>query len=279
MDDDIIMDDNRDSVRPFFLPSDLKWDELPEAARAVIHDIVSPLYRAYVFANADPLQRAAGMSLVYLTTLEVIECVGKGASMLEGPSSDDEVRARQDQIDRYLRLVGAKTKCTDLLLRLQACAKKPSSVLSVPPLSWNRELENRSFVDQKLQAFLQRHATQFAAQGTVVASWRNYRGRRLGPYFRLAWRGDDGQQHSRYLGMDRALAAEIEAWLSALRGPSQATRRLKEARQSLSRALRQERSLLRRELAKSGLSLRGAEVRGWRHARLPVVVEDAGPCA
>ena len=129
-------------------------------------------------------------------------------------------------------------------------------------------MEFGGFVDQKLQAFLDQHAVEFAMQGTVVASWRNYKERRLGPYFRLAWRGPDGRQRSRYLGGDPALAAEVERWLTALRAPLEAQCQLAEARLTLRRALRQERALLRRELVSLGLTLKGTEVRGWRHARL-----------
>lgn len=109
---------------PFFLPQDINWDELPEAVRAAVHDIVTPLYREFVLENADALQRSAGMSLVFLATLEVVEFVGNGRSVFERPPTDDEIKARQQQIDRQLRLVGAKMKCTDLLLRLQSWREK-----------------------------------------------------------------------------------------------------------------------------------------------------------
>ena len=115
---------NEDQGRPCFLPADIKWEALPEAVRAAIHEIVMPLYRVYVLENADPLQRSTGMSLVFLTTLEVIECVGNSRALFAHCSSDEESKARQQQIDRHLRLVGAKTKCTELLLRLEAWREK-----------------------------------------------------------------------------------------------------------------------------------------------------------
>lgn len=135
-------------------------------------------------------------------------------------------------------------------------------------------MEIATFVDQKLRVFLEQHAAEFAAQGTVVVSWRRYRGCRRGPYFRLAWRGADGRQRLRYVGSDHAVLAEIERWFAALRGPRETTRRLAEARRILRRAMRQERGHLRRELAALGLSLKGAEIRGWRHARQPEEVGD-----
>ncbi len=52
-------------------------------------------------------------------------------------------------------------------------------------------MEKAGFVDQKAAARFERVLAlsgRFAVQGSVVAGWRVYRGRRLGPYFRLAYR-------------------------------------------------------------------------------------------
>lgn len=70
------------------------------------------------------------------------------------------------------------------------------------------------------------------------------------------------------------MAAEIERWLIALRDPLKTRRRLAKAGHTLRRAVRQQRGLLQRELAALGLSLKGAEVRGWRHARPEAVDAD-----
>ena len=63
-------------------------------------------------------------------------------------------------------------------------------------------LENRKSVDQKVAKIRQRvmdliaaNAELFAQQGAVVESWRKHGGRRLGPYFRLAYR-IDGRRRS-----------------------------------------------------------------------------------
>ena len=40
----------------------------------------------------------------------------------------------------------------------------------------------------------------FSRQGAIVATWREHQGRKLGPYYRLAWR-EEGRQRSRYLGV------------------------------------------------------------------------------
>ncbi len=54
--------------------------------------------------------------------------------------------------------------------------------------------------------------TRFANQGTVVETWRTYRGRRLGPYYRLTWR-EDGRQRAIYLGRQGPLVEEVRRLL------------------------------------------------------------------
>ena len=49
------------------------------------------------------------------------------------------------------------------------------------------------------------NARLFAAQGSVVATWRNRGSKRFGPYYRLAYRRH-GRQRSIYLGPDEAAA-------------------------------------------------------------------------
>ena len=46
----------------------------------------------------------------------------------------------------------------------------------------------------------------FIRQGAVVAAWRTYRKRKLGPYYHLVFR-DEGRQKSIYLGRDGPLVA------------------------------------------------------------------------
>ena len=69
------------------------------------------------------------------------------------------------------------------------------------------------FTDQKSHkalTLLREAPTRFACQGTVTTSWRTYRGRRLGPYYRLAWR-ENGRQRSIYLGRQGRLEPGMSA--------------------------------------------------------------------
>jgi hypothetical protein len=131
-------------------------------------------------------------------------------------------------------------------------------------------LENRKSVDQKRSDILRRvkalingEPGVFALQGSVAASWRHYRGRRLGPYYRLSYR-INGRQHSLYLGADETLADEIRELLTGLRKERQTRRMLARIRRQVNKSLGEERARLRAELEKIGLRLQGAEIRGMR---------------
>lgn len=102
-----------------------------------------------------------------------------------------------------------------------------------------------------------------AEQGSVVKSWRYYRGRRWGPYYRLSYRVG-GRQHAIYLGVDEALADEIRQLLSDHQRQHKRRRTLARTRKQAKKSLAEERRKLREELEKVGLHLKGAEIRGLR---------------
>jgi hypothetical protein len=131
-------------------------------------------------------------------------------------------------------------------------------------------LENRDSVDQKTRAarrraldLVARYEQLLRTQGAVVASYRLYRGRRLGPFFRVAFRVD-GRQRSIYLGKDPALAEEVRGVLARLQAPLERRRGLKRQRDAAKAGLRRAKIRLEQELARVGLGLKGYEVRGWR---------------
>ena len=110
------MDEDINQPRPCFIPENCDWETLPADVRAAMRDIVMPLYREYVLENGDVLQRSAGLSLAYLVTLEVIEQVRQGRLLFQPVlDNDDDMKDRSRRMDRYLRLLGAKQKYTDLL--------------------------------------------------------------------------------------------------------------------------------------------------------------------
>jgi hypothetical protein len=101
----------------------------------------------------------------------------------------------------------------------------------------------------------------FARQGGVHPSWRYYRGRRLGPFYRLLYR-QDGKQRAVYLGADLALAEEVRAALGELQSPLRERRERRRLLEGARRALRAQMTELDRELKKVGLYRKGNEVRG-----------------
>ena len=131
-------------------------------------------------------------------------------------------------------------------------------------------MENRHLVDQKGIAarrrvldFIAANRELLAAQGSVVACWREHRGRHLGPYFRLALRVG-GRQRSVYLGADGGFVGEVRVLLADLQSPVRKCRALSRQRQLVKRSLALQRQQWRAELGKVGLHLQGNEVRGMR---------------
>jgi hypothetical protein len=119
---------------------------------------------------------------------------------------------------------------------------------------------------EQVMEFVAAHAGQLGRQGSVHAAWRSYRGRRLGPYFRLLFRLDC-RQHSRYLGTDPAFAEEIRRLLAAMQAPLREGRVLARYRAQLRAALRQQKRELDGQLRRLGLYLKGSEIRGRRKPR------------
>ena len=132
-------------------------------------------------------------------------------------------------------------------------------------------LENREFVDQKAEAkirevkrWIEAHRDQLSRQGAVVETFRNYRGRRLGPYYRLAYRDRDGRQRSLYLGASAELAEQVRGLLEEYQASLRVQRERRRVLEIFRAELKKAKALWGDELAKRGLRLQGYEVRGWR---------------
>ena len=134
------------------------------------------------------------------------------------------------------------------------------------------DTEKRKVVDQKAAARFERVEAQvaaapgvFAAGGTVVASWRTYRGRRLGPYFRLAYR-KGRRQWSIYLGRSEELAQRVRDLLAGLQKHNRWRRTSRRMQARARAALREAKVQMKKELARWGITLKGWEFRGVRRA-------------
>jgi len=122
------------------------------------------------------------------------------------------------------------------------------------------------------------HEELFRRQGAVVESWRSYRGRRLGPYYRLVYRG--GRRNlAIYLGRSPELAEKVRALLDHFQNPIRQRRAWRRMRAGLWAEVRKQKAAWAKELAARGLALQEFEVRGWRLAKKFPTVLLGGPRA
>ena len=130
-------------------------------------------------------------------------------------------------------------------------------------------------VDQVCE-FVQSHLGVFSRQGAIVATWREYQGRKLGPYYRLAWR-EEGRQRSRYLGCSTWVVEKVRELLARVQQELRQGRQLRRLERTARAAMRWSKGLLRKELGRLGLWLKGFEVRGGRLAdATPISLSKSG---
>jgi hypothetical protein len=108
--------------------------------------------------------------------------------------------------------------------------------------------------------------TVLARQGTIVASFRTYNGRKLGPYYRLAYR-TEGRQRSIYLGKSKKILRQVRRLLEKLQKPSKTKRFMRQAQKTFQETMKKHMAQFRIDLLKVGLQLRGYAARGWRRYR------------
>ena len=106
---------------------------------------------------------------------------------------------------------------------------------------------------------------RFARQGSVVATWRYYQARKLGPYYRLVYR-EEGRQRSVYLGRSGELVRQVRERLAQLQAYRNLRRVLRRSAEQTRASLRRVRADLDRRLRSWGLRLKGWEIRGWRNS-------------
>jgi hypothetical protein len=132
-----------------------------------------------------------------------------------------------------------------------------------------RSLEKTGFVDQKIdeiRQLIESRPDVFLRQGSVVESWRDYGGKKLGPYFRLAYR-NQGKQRSLYLGSSVRLANAVRSLLNVSHQARSRRRELRRIQLSARTRLRELHNLWDQDLKQIGLYLHGFEVRGWQGRR------------
>ena len=149
--------------------------------------------------------------------------------------------------------------CSGLAPELETSSEPPDSEpIPDDPKSVTQKERDRL---ERVSAALVDRRELFVRQGAVVATWRPYKGQRLGPYYRIVYR-EDGRPRSIYLGASAWLARQVRSLLTRLQTPLRESRALKRVlgtvRASLRRHQRQAKSLF----ARLGVRLRGFEYRG-----------------
>lgn len=126
--------------------------------------------------------------------------------------------------------------------------------------------ERADFTFKALRKRLRAAGRALAESGTLEATWRTYRGRRLGPYFRLAYRRR-GRRKSIYVGRSAELAGRLRQLLAALRAPAEERRQLRRLRAAARRALGTQKAAWQAALARHGLVAKGYEIRARQQHR------------
>ena len=112
-------------VRPYFIPAAVDFKALPAEARAALTEIVGPAYKTLVTHADSTLERLAGVTLVFLLTLEVLDQFQLGREFEEavvGEFANPDKRAKQ--IGRHLRLIASKQTQLDFLFKLRNAKAK-----------------------------------------------------------------------------------------------------------------------------------------------------------
>ena len=128
---------------------------------------------------------------------------------------------------------------------------------------------------ERVRSYVLAHPALFASQGSVAATWRTYRGRRLGPYFQVSWR-ESGRQRWLYLGRSQELADRVGELLARRQHGHRQRRLFARLKRQARSAYRRWKVFLRQLLAGWGIQMKGFEFRGSRRA-LPRYVEAIQP--
>jgi hypothetical protein len=147
---------------------------------------------------------------------------------------------------------------------VQKSATKKPPPPARPEQASSQEPTDVSF--KSLRKWMLAAGCALAESGTLKATWRTYRGRRLGPYFRLAYRRR-GRRKWIYVGRSAELAGRLRQLLAMLQAPAEERRRLRRLCAAARRALGIQKAAWQAELAGRGLVAKGFEIRAGQQYR------------
>ena len=110
--------------RPYWIPPGVDIETLPEEVRAAILGVINPAYREFVLEARPGLQQTAGITLVSLLWLEMLDQIRFGREVADPQSLMTPSEERSQMIAQHLRLIGSKIKAQDFLLRLAEFREK-----------------------------------------------------------------------------------------------------------------------------------------------------------
>ena len=109
---------------PYWIPNEVDLGRFPAELRAAIAEVVNPAYRELVEQARNGLEKSAGLTVIWLMWLEIVDHIQLGHGLASSPSVTEASKEREQQIVRHLRLVGSKVKASSFLLRLHEFEKK-----------------------------------------------------------------------------------------------------------------------------------------------------------
>ena len=116
--------DEADVLRPFWVPDGVSLDSLAEELKIAIAGVINPAYHELVVSASSGLEQSTGLTIVHLLWLEVLDQIELGKGVAQNSDEPDTSKHRETMIARHLRLVGAKNKTSNFLLRLHEFRQK-----------------------------------------------------------------------------------------------------------------------------------------------------------
>ncbi len=109
-----------DSSRPYWIPTGVDFDRFPAELRTAIREIINPAYRELVEQARDGLEKSAGLTVIWLLWLEIVDHIQMAHTFTTARSIMQMSEEREQLITRHLRLAGSKIKASSFLLSLHA---------------------------------------------------------------------------------------------------------------------------------------------------------------
>ena len=105
---------------PPWVPEGVGYDKLPEKVRAMIAEIIEPAYEQLVLRARDALEKTTGLTIVHLAWQEIVDQIDLARDYNNiGSVLNIITPNREPLLDRHLRLVYAKFKAANYLMRLR----------------------------------------------------------------------------------------------------------------------------------------------------------------